>query len=140
METEQSIHQACLQVKKAYITKRRAVFAKHQLSPAQPHVLRFLKFNEGCSQKELAEHCLIEQATATSLLAALENQGLIVRKPSLTDKRKLALYLTPLGHEKTDLVIVLFEELEALSEDGFTEAERAQFISYLNRLLANLVK
>lgn len=140
MENNQSIHQACMQVRKAYISKKRSIFTKYQLNPAQPQILRFLKFNEGCSQKELAEYCSIEQATATSILATLENQGLIVRKTCPTDKRRLRLYLTDLGHEKVEHVVALLDELEQLSQEGFTETERTQFISFLNRLEANLRK
>ena len=49
------------------------------LSVGQPKVLEYLYFNDGAIQKDIAEACMIEPATVTSLLSRMEKGGLIKR-------------------------------------------------------------
>ncbi len=140
MPDKQSVYGLFMCSKKQYSARKRALFTKYQLSPGQPRLLKFIKQHEGCSQKELADQCLIEQATATSILTSLEKQGLISRQSCQTDKRKMKLFLTDLGQEKAAIVTELFEELEETSLKGFSEEEQAQFKQYLLRLYENLAQ
>ena len=58
-----------------------------ELSAGQPKVLEYLIEHDGVAQKDIAEACIIEPATATSLLARMEKTGLIDRRSREDDKR-----------------------------------------------------
>ncbi|MDD5901280.1 MAG: MarR family transcriptional regulator [Lachnospiraceae bacterium] len=117
-----------------------AEFRKLDLSPGQPKVLSRLCFQEGYLQKELAALCHVEPATMVVLLANMEKKGLI-RKEAVHvsgGKRAFRIYLTDegraLGHEVDRMV----EEVEEKSFRGFSEEEKRQLITLLERMAENL--
>ena len=71
--------------------------ADTKLTTGQPKVLEFLAGREGCQQKEIAQACLIEPATVTSLLLHMEQAGLVVRREENGNRRSLFVYLTDEG-------------------------------------------
>lgn len=60
-------------------------------------ILSVLLRREGITQKELSEHLAIRPQSLSDSLARLEEEGLICRERSETDKRELRLYLTETG-------------------------------------------
>ena len=71
--------------------------ADTKLTTGQPKPLEFLAGREGCQQKEIAQACLIEPATVTSLLLHMEQAGLVVRREENGNRRSLFVYLTDEG-------------------------------------------
>ena len=67
------------------------------LQPVSPQVLEFLDGREGCQQKDIAQACLIEPATVTSLLLHMEQAYLIERRVENGNRRSLFVYLTDKG-------------------------------------------
>ena len=117
-----------------------AEFRKLDLSPGQPKVLSRLCFQEGYLQKELAALCHVEPATMVVLLANMEKKGLIRKEAVHVSGGKSAfrIYLTDegrtLGHEVDRMV----EEVEEKSFRGFSEEEKRQLITLLERMAENL--
>lgn len=74
-----------------------------ELSAGQPKVLEYLIEHDGVAQKDIAEACIIEPATATSLLARMEKTGLIDRRGREDDKRYILVYLTEKGRARPKL-------------------------------------
>lgn len=115
-------------------------FHKVNLTEGKPKLLDFLLINPGCSQRELATRCHIEPATATSVLALMEKEDLVYRTRNEKDKRILNVYLTDKGIEAQENLDKIFEKVDEICFEGFSEEEKIQAINYLNRINKNLSK
>lgn len=111
-----------------------------ELSAGQPKVLEYLIEHDGVAQKDIAEACIIEPATATSLLARMEKTGLIDRRSREDDKRYILVYLTEKGRARAEASVNVLSDVEEHVFEGFSDAEREAFISYLKRVNGNLRK
>ena len=111
-----------------------------ELSAGQPKVLEYLIEHDGVAQKDIAEACIIEPATATSLLARMEKTGLIDRHSREDDKRYILVYLTEKGRARAEASVNVLSDVEEHVFEGFSDAEREAFISYLERVNGNLRK
>ena len=67
------------------------------LSTGQPKILEYLFSHDGAIQKDIAEACAVEPATATSLLSRMEKNGLVERKSKDGDRRYTCVFLTEKG-------------------------------------------
>ena len=72
------------------------------------------------------------------MLERMENQGLISRVQSETDKRKTLLFLTAKAHALKGEYDSVSDEMGSIYYKGFSEEEIAQFEEYLNRIRKNL--
>ena len=63
-------------------------------------------------KKDLAKHCHIQPATATSLLSHLERSGLIYREANQEDRRITNVFLTETGFEAQKQVKQTFCEID----------------------------
>ena len=90
------------------------------------------------TQRDLARFARVEQPPMAQMLARMERDGLIRRTPDPIDGRSSRVALTPAALSRLpDAVAALFQgNRDAL--DGFTDAEAAQFLALLGRLIANL--
>ena len=68
----------------------------------------------------------------------MENQGLIRRIQSESDKRKTLLYLTEKAHTLKDEYDEVSEQMSKIYYKGFEEDEVRQFEAYLDRIRKNL--
>ena len=88
----------------------------------------------GMALGDIATQLHTSNATVTSMLDALERDGLATRVPHPTDRRSLVARLTAKGRSIfADAFAVHHRELDALL-DGFSAEERAQFRDFLVRL------
>lgn len=113
-------------------------FHKLGLTEGQPKVLDYLHHHNGCSQKDLAKHCHIQPATATSLLGCLERSGLIYREVNQQDRRITNVFLTESGLEAQKQVEKVLDEIDKCFFAGFTKEEQEEVFRYLNRMYENL--
>lgn len=67
------------------------------LGPVQFTILTLIDANPGCTQNIIAKAISIKRPNFVALLDGLEAQGLAERRPSPTDRRSHALYLTRAG-------------------------------------------
>jgi DNA-binding MarR family transcriptional regulator len=110
------------------------------LSLGQPKVLDYLGKHDGCVQKDIAISCQIEPATVTSLLSRMEESGLIERKSLNGNRRSLYVYLTEHGKEMYEKVKTVFDEVENVAFEGFSEKEREEIIQQLYKIYSNISK
>jgi DNA-binding MarR family transcriptional regulator len=103
-------------------------------------VLVALREGRASTQRDLARFARIEQPPMAQMLARMERDGLIQRTPDPADGRSRRITLTKLAEARLpDAVAVLLQgNREVLN--GFTEAESAQLIALLSRLITNLDK
>jgi DNA-binding MarR family transcriptional regulator len=101
-------------------------------------VLVALQNGQASSQRDLARFARIEQPSMAQMLARMERDGLIRRTPDPADGRSSQISLTKAARTRLPKACeTLFEgNREALN--GFTDAEAAQLVALLTRLIANL--
>ena len=101
-------------------------------------VLVALQDGQASTQRDLARFARIEQPSMAQMLARMERDGLIRRLPDPADGRSSQISLTRSARTRLpDACAVLFQgNREALT--GFTDAECAQLVALLTRLIENL--
>ena len=125
----------------AHLTRERmdARMSRFGMTPAQTHVLRYLRQNGGqMPQRELLENLKVKPSTVNGILDRMEEKGLVKRSVSGTDARQRVVALTPAGLEREAEVKQSFLEAEALIARGMTEEETDTLRSLLERVIHNL--
>ncbi|SCH18225.1 MULTISPECIES: MarR family winged helix-turn-helix transcriptional regulator [unclassified Romboutsia] len=135
-----TLHSTLMKLHRAHKKRASHMFKEVNLTEGKPRLLDFLVNNSGCSQRELAKYCKIEPATATSILAGMEKEGLIYRERNANDKRILNVFLTEKGIDAQKKVEKVFLELDDICFEGFSEEEKLETIKILNKLHDNLIK
>lgn len=111
---------------------------KNGLLPGQPKLLEYLHGHDGCTQKQLGEGCALDKSTVTSLLARMEQQGLVCRRTAADDRRVSLVCLTDTGRAQAARVRQGCAEVDALAWDGIPPEERAAFLRTMRDILSNL--
>ena len=125
----------------AHLARERmdARMSRFGMTPAQTHVLRFLRLNGGqMPQRELLENLKVKPSTVNGILDRMEEKGLVERSVNGTDARQRVVALTPAGLEREAEVKQSFLEAEALIARGLTEEETNTLRSLLERVIHNL--
>lgn len=140
MAQEKRLHKMLILSSAAHRKVCRSEFQKLNLSEGQPKVLEVLSEKEGYLQKDLAARCHVEPATMTIILTNMEKRGLVHRETAHVSggKRAFEVYLTDEGRRLASEVGCIVEKVESIGLKGFTEKEKEEFISFLNRLGDNL--
>lgn len=128
------LHMALIAASDAHRKRSFGEFASLGLTKGQPKVLAHLLGEEGLSQKELAKRCGVEPATMTVLLRRMGERGLIRKE----EVRVSGGYLTPQGREAGRNAMDVIWRMEEKSYRGFTQEEKDQLISLLERVVRNL--
>ena len=125
----------------AHLARERmdARMSRFGMTPAQTHVLRFLRQNGGqMPQRELLENLKVKPSTVNGILDRMEEKGLVKRTVSGTDARQRLVTLTPAGAERESQTKQCFQEAEALIARGMTAEETATLRRLLELLIHNL--
>ena len=125
----------------AHLARERmdARMSRFGMTPAQTHVLRYLRQNGGqMPQRELLENLKVKPSTVNGILDRMEEKGLVERSVSGTDARRRVVALTPAGLEREAEAKQSFLEAEALIARGLTEEETNTLRSLLERVIHNL--
>jgi MarR family 2-MHQ and catechol resistance regulon transcriptional repressor len=111
--------------------------AQDNLTLSQFAVLEALYHLGPLSQSQLGEKILKSNANLTTVVDTLEKKGLVVRKRSETDRRKVTVHLTDSG--RTVIAIVFLRHAEVVSEEfGFLSyKEKNQLTVLLKRFQPN---
>ena len=124
----------------AHLARERmdARMSRFGMTPAQTHVLRYLRQSGGqMPQRELLENLRVKPSTVNGILDRMEEKGLVERSVSGTDARQRVVVLTPAGIEREAEVKQSFLEAEALIARGLTEEETDTLRSLLERVIHN---
>jgi len=132
------LHRALFKLFQSHRKKVHGDLFQLGITQGQPRILHYLSVNDGCIQRELAEHCNIEAATVTSILASMEKTDLIVRRQNPQDRRILNVYLTDKGREYCEKVDEVFTAIDELCFEGFSPEEQLQAKALIQRLYENL--
>ena len=105
---------------------------------AQGRILYVLWQGDGISIRSLSIKCGLAITSLTTMLERMENQGLIRRVQSETDKRKTLLFLTEKAYALKDEYDSVSDKMGSIYYKGFSEEEITQFEEYLDRIRRNL--
>lgn len=105
---------------------------------ARWRVMAVLNEEPGCSMQQLAEISSVDRTTLTHTLGLMQREGLIVRHERASDRRSVAVSLTPHGSKLLQDILptVLDQTDQALA--GFSPAEADILRDQLARITANL--
>ena len=115
-----------------------SLFARHGVYEGQQFVLRRLWREDGLTPGQIAKQLGLATPTVTRAATRMEAAGLLRREPHPSDGRLVRLVLTDRGRE---LEQVIGPEMRALTERtlmGFSDAERAELVRALRRMVGNL--
>ncbi|MEP5153360.1 MarR family transcriptional regulator [Planktotalea sp.] len=101
-------------------------------------VLAALAVEGSKSVNDLSVYAISEQSTISRLLDQMTQEGLVERKPNPNDNRSRVISLTPLGYETYQSTFPIMLAAEADMMQGFSPAERAMALEFLQRMLNNI--
>ena len=105
---------------------------------AQGRILYVLWQEDGIPIVSLSIKCGLAITSLTTMLEKMENQGLISRVQSETDKRKTLLFLTEKARALKDEYDTVSYEMGSIYYKGFSAEEITRFEEYLDRIRKNL--
>jgi DNA-binding MarR family transcriptional regulator len=106
------------------------------LDPRHVMLLRHVAVEAGRSQQALGEALQIPPSRMVALVDALEQRGVLRRRPDPTDRRVRTLHLTGDGRRLLGQVMEISVEHERQLCKGLKSTEREQLITLLRRLAA----
>lgn len=113
---------------------RAANRADSELTFAQFHLLSALEGGRALTVGELAAAAGVSSPSATRMLDGLERDGIVTRKPSTEDRRRISIEMTPRGRKA---VAAGRKSIDAARERLYEELspeEREQAVRLLSRL------
>lgn len=110
----------------------------YRLTTGQWSALRVLWREEGLSQVELAQRMMVEKASLTSVLKAMEATGLIIRRRNAVDRRKVNIFLTASARRLKGKVFPLVGKINRRATRRLSAAEINQLHTLLAQVMVNL--
>ncbi len=102
----------------------------------QWYFLRVLWTEDGLSQRELSTRVGMMEPTTVIALRGMERSGLIRRKRSKGDQRRIDVWLTPKGADLKKTLLPVARRITAEAEDGLA----AKDLQIFRRLIARMTK
>lgn len=100
--------------------------------------LRILWQEDGLSQRELSERANLTEPTTHTALSRMEDLGLIDRRNTDGNRRRMHAFLTKKGWQLRDKLEPLAIEANELAVKGLTKAERQVLRKALTLIISNL--
>jgi DNA-binding MarR family transcriptional regulator len=108
------------------------------ISVSQLPVLVALKDGASLSQKELTRRAGVEQPSMAQLLARMERDGIIRRKPDPTDGRSSLISLAARTMKLIEPARAIMAQANRDALAGFDDDEVRQLVALLQRVIANV--
>lgn len=107
----------------------------HGLDVAEWRILATLSDGDDVQVGELAARVLFQQPTLTKMIDRMEAEGLVERRRSDSDRRKVRVYITTAGRRKVRGVLSAAKAHEAEVLDGYTVEESEALKTVLRTLI-----
>lgn len=128
-------------VKKAnrlLVKEANELLKKHGLADGYTYFLMALYHQEGLTQSEIRKQIGIEQSTAVRTLDRMERDGLIIRKPSQTDRRAVTIHLSEKAKQYEKIIEQCSKLLNKHALMNFSELEKESMNTLLEKFIHNL--
>lgn len=138
-DIEQKIAQGLAKVALAIRHSQQASAGPRGMSPTQAQILAVVAANaaRGPTLTWIADWLGVTSATASDAVAALESKGLVEKRRSAEDGRRLEVALTTAGRHEVDRIGLLPDVLlDAI--DGLERGEQAALLRVLVKLIRSL--
>ena len=136
-DTRVSVGAHVAQLRKAFLAAIDAELAPLDVSAAQWMIIMILAIRDSATAAELAKEMNYDPGAMTRLLDRLEKKGLVKRSPSASDRRAVALELTPAGLLLRPKISAALAKVNNHLLRGFTREEVDQLQNFLIRMIAN---
>lgn len=100
-------------------------------------ILEYIKRNENCSQREIADKLQVTPASIALSTKRLQKAGLIKKAVDKGNLRCNKLSVTEKGMETTEKGRRIFNALDKKMYQGFSEEELDDLYNYLDRIILN---
>jgi DNA-binding MarR family transcriptional regulator len=111
---------------------------EHRVNVGMWYFLRALWEEDGLTQRELSRLIGVTEPTALQQLRKMQADGLIERRPSQSDRRKVHIYLTRQGRALRSKLMPYAMEVNAAALDGLDSREIGQLQLTLQKVRGNL--
>ena len=108
------------QVMKSYVVNE---FIKTGIkaTPTQTAVLYLLEKKDGQKISDFSNALEIKNPVMTGVIDRMEKAGFVVRKHELSDRRKISVYITPLGLKESSKAKSVIRKLNKIIESRLTD-------------------
>lgn len=106
--------------------------SEFDIRPTQFAILTVIRDNPGLSQSQISDALGLKRANLVPLLDGLEERGLLVRTPSLTDRRSYCLHLTDHGQQQMLAIQARHDAYEQELTASLGPAGRAALLALLD--------
>lgn len=136
MDTTDEILAALRRIIRAIDLRSKELVRSHGLTGPQALLLKEATASGPLSVGDLAKRATLSQATVTDILARLEKRGLVTRRKSRQDRRRVVVSVTAQGQELARTAPPLLQErfVERLAKLQYWE--QTQILSSLQRVAA----
>ncbi len=124
----------------SWVTRLSAELKAHDVTTTKMRALAVLSISSPLTINELSLYALTEQSTMSRTLDALEEQGLIVRKPRAEDLRVRDVDISQAGRDAFAKVWPTMYDLLLKMLDGVDADEYKAFTATLHKMIANIRK
>ena len=120
-----------------YIQDLQSYLEPHGITIGMWYFFRALWQEDGLTQRELSERVGLMGATTAEQLNNMERVGYIVRRRSTEDRRKIQVYLTPMGRRLRSKLLPYAKINSDHALKGFSPSEVAFLRFALMRIIEN---
>jgi DNA-binding MarR family transcriptional regulator len=124
-------------LRRAHQTSWRAyvsTIGEQNIRPGLFSLLVLVQCNPGIAQIELGTHLGVDKASMVALLDRLEGAELIARKRCRHDRRRQGIFLTTVGEQSLNELLVDVRVLEKKLATRYSKVELEQFTGFLQRM------
>lgn len=111
--------------------------AEFDIRPTQFAILTVVRDNPGLSQSQVSNALGLKRANLVPLLDGLEGRGLLVRSPSLADRRSYCLHLTDHGQAEMKRIQARHDQFEQELTAPLGPAGRTALLALLDGFQTN---
>ncbi len=108
------------------------------LYPGQLHLLEYVKAKEGCTQAEVAKSLMITPASVALSTKRMVKAGLLEKRMDADNLRYKRLYITEKGKQFSLRCREVFNKMDTVMLQGFTQDEINNLNGYIDRFIKNL--
>ena len=125
---------------RALVRSLSARLAEHKVSFGHWSFLRILWEGDGITQRELSEQAGVMEPTTFTALKAMERLGLVERRQVGTDRKKVYIFLTPMGRGLRDKLVPIAEDVNRIAVGGVPPEHIAVTRAVLLAIIENMAR
>lgn len=105
-----------------------------EINPAESMFLSKIYYQDGISQREIANDLLVSEANITKTFKKLESKELVYKTIDETNNARRNLHLTEKGEKTFEKCIEIFKEFDSVLFDGLSEEQINQMENHVKKV------